>query len=47
MAIYLGSALRDAKISVPMIFDISVFVILICCCLLFLIKPTQTTSPKP
>ena len=47
MAIYLGSALRDAKIPVTMIFDASVSVILICCCLLFLIKPTQTASPKP
>jgi predicted MFS family arabinose efflux permease len=48
VTIYLGGALRDAKIPVERIFDASVYIILICCVLLYLIKPAQTPAgPKP
>ncbi len=46
ITIYLGGALRDAHIPVAIIFDAAVFITLICCCLLYLIKPTATSAPK-
>ncbi len=48
VTIYLGGALRDAKIPVERIFDASVYIILICCVLLYLIKPAPAVvNPKP
>jgi predicted MFS family arabinose efflux permease len=44
ITIYLGGALRDAQISVSVIFNASVFITLFCCYLLYLIKPAQTSS---
>jgi len=46
ITIYLGGALRDAHIPVAIIFDAAVFITLICCCLLYLIKPIATSAPK-
>jgi hypothetical protein len=46
ITIDLGGALRAPQVSVTMIFDASVFVILICCCLLFLIKPTESARAR-
>lgn len=41
LAIYLGGALRDAHISVTVIFNASVGVMLLCCGILYLIRPSE------
>lgn len=46
VTIYLGGALRDAQISVAVIFNASVGITLFCCYLLYLIKPAQTNAPR-
>ena len=45
VTIYLGGALRDAKIPVERIFDASVYIILVCIVLLYLIKPAPAPTP--
>ena len=44
--IYLGGALRDARIPVTVIFNASVFILLICCVLLYLIKLPPGAAAK-
>lgn len=46
LTIYLGGALRDAQIPVTVIFNASVFILLVCCVLLYLIKPPGAAA-KP
>lgn len=46
ITIYLGGALRDARVSVAVVFNASVVITLFCCYLLYLIKPTQTVAPR-
>lgn len=46
VTIYLGGALRDAHIPVTVILNASVFIILLCCGLLYLIKPAQPANPS-
>jgi predicted MFS family arabinose efflux permease len=49
VTIYLGGALRDANIPVTVVFNASVFITLICCGLLYLIKPApaRPSGPQP
>ena len=44
--IYLGGALRDAQIPVTRIFDASVFILLSCCIILYLIKPKTAVATQ-
>lgn len=46
VTIYLGGALRDAKIPVTVIFNASVFILLVCCVLLYLIKLPAAAATK-
>jgi MFS family permease len=46
ITIYLGGALRDAQIPVTVIFNASVFILLVCCVLLYLIKPPPGVTSK-
>jgi MFS family permease len=46
ITIYLGGALRDAHISVTVIFNASVVITLFCCWLLYLIKPSQASASQ-
>jgi hypothetical protein len=47
ITIYLGGALRDAAISVTVIFNASVLILLFCAGLLYLIKPAQSVAVRP
>jgi MFS family permease len=46
ITIYLGGALRDANISVTVIFNASVFILFVCIALLYVMKLPQPTNPK-
>ncbi len=46
ITIYLGGVLRDAQISVSVIFNVSVAITLLCCWLLYQIKPASSVTPQ-